>query len=229
MEMPPMLNWFVGPDNYGLFMEWVFEQGRNGLVPAGGRRPTASPASPPIGASMADTSCTRSRSSPSPPTASAGTRCSRIPRSSRRSAWRPSSTPRDLSTSGLVLSQVRGMTVQVAAGHGGGSLALRKVSSAYLLTQAGCRRPPYGRGASLPNWTGEGAWSLSASDTTARATARAAYRPGAVTVTTLMIVSARCTLMMLADRRDAARSAATANVTGSGSWPPSRATLMMTS
>ncbi|MFC4943382.1 sigma-70 family RNA polymerase sigma factor [Pseudonocardia sp. GCM10023141] len=24
MEMPPMLNWFVGPDNYGLFMEWVF-------------------------------------------------------------------------------------------------------------------------------------------------------------------------------------------------------------
>jgi RNA polymerase sigma-70 factor (ECF subfamily) len=26
MEMPPMLNWFVGPDNYGLFMEWVFEK-----------------------------------------------------------------------------------------------------------------------------------------------------------------------------------------------------------
>jgi RNA polymerase sigma-70 factor (ECF subfamily) len=26
MEMPPMLNWFVGPANYGLFMEWVFEQ-----------------------------------------------------------------------------------------------------------------------------------------------------------------------------------------------------------
>jgi RNA polymerase sigma-70 factor, ECF subfamily len=24
MEMPPMLNWFIGPDNYGLFMEWVF-------------------------------------------------------------------------------------------------------------------------------------------------------------------------------------------------------------
>jgi RNA polymerase sigma-70 factor (ECF subfamily) len=24
MEMPPMLNWFVGPANYGLFMEWVF-------------------------------------------------------------------------------------------------------------------------------------------------------------------------------------------------------------
>jgi len=24
MEMPPMLNWFTGPDNYGLFMEWVF-------------------------------------------------------------------------------------------------------------------------------------------------------------------------------------------------------------
>jgi RNA polymerase sigma-70 factor (ECF subfamily) len=26
MEMPPMLNWFVGQDNYGLFMEWVFEK-----------------------------------------------------------------------------------------------------------------------------------------------------------------------------------------------------------
>jgi len=25
MEMPPMLNWFVGPGNYGQFMEWVFE------------------------------------------------------------------------------------------------------------------------------------------------------------------------------------------------------------
>jgi RNA polymerase sigma-70 factor (ECF subfamily) len=24
MEMPPVLNWFVGRDNYGLFMEWVF-------------------------------------------------------------------------------------------------------------------------------------------------------------------------------------------------------------
>jgi RNA polymerase sigma-70 factor, ECF subfamily len=24
MEMPPMLNWFAGVDNYGLFMEWVF-------------------------------------------------------------------------------------------------------------------------------------------------------------------------------------------------------------
>jgi RNA polymerase sigma-70 factor (ECF subfamily) len=27
MEMPPMINWFVGPGNYGLFMEWVFDQG----------------------------------------------------------------------------------------------------------------------------------------------------------------------------------------------------------
>ncbi|MCX4099176.1 sigma-70 family RNA polymerase sigma factor [Nocardia sp. alder85J] len=25
MEMPPMLNWFAGRDNYGLFMTWVFE------------------------------------------------------------------------------------------------------------------------------------------------------------------------------------------------------------
>jgi RNA polymerase sigma-70 factor, ECF subfamily len=24
MEMPPMVNWFTGPANYGLFMEWVF-------------------------------------------------------------------------------------------------------------------------------------------------------------------------------------------------------------
>jgi RNA polymerase sigma-70 factor, ECF subfamily len=27
MEMPPMINWFTGPGNYGLFMEWVFEVG----------------------------------------------------------------------------------------------------------------------------------------------------------------------------------------------------------
>jgi RNA polymerase sigma-70 factor, ECF subfamily len=27
MEMPPMLNWFVGLDNYGVFMEWVFAKG----------------------------------------------------------------------------------------------------------------------------------------------------------------------------------------------------------
>ena len=27
MEMPPMINWFVGPDNYGVFMEWVFAKG----------------------------------------------------------------------------------------------------------------------------------------------------------------------------------------------------------
>jgi RNA polymerase sigma-70 factor, ECF subfamily len=27
MEMPPMLNWFVGAGNYGLFMQWVFGQG----------------------------------------------------------------------------------------------------------------------------------------------------------------------------------------------------------
>jgi RNA polymerase sigma-70 factor, ECF subfamily len=26
MEMPPMLNWFAGPGNYGLFMDWVFDQ-----------------------------------------------------------------------------------------------------------------------------------------------------------------------------------------------------------
>lgn len=27
MEMPPMTNWFIGPDNYGVFMEWVFAKG----------------------------------------------------------------------------------------------------------------------------------------------------------------------------------------------------------
>lgn len=26
MEMPPMINWFAGSGNYGLFMEWVFEK-----------------------------------------------------------------------------------------------------------------------------------------------------------------------------------------------------------
>jgi RNA polymerase sigma-70 factor (ECF subfamily) len=25
MEMPPLLNWFVGTHSYGLFMHWVFE------------------------------------------------------------------------------------------------------------------------------------------------------------------------------------------------------------
>jgi len=57
---------------------------------------------------------------------------------------------------------------------------------------------------------------LSASDTTALATATAAYRFGAVTVTTLRIVSARCALMMLVDLLYAVRSAATVNAAGSG-------------
>jgi RNA polymerase sigma-70 factor (ECF subfamily) len=26
MEMPPMVNWFAGPGNYGLFMDWVFDK-----------------------------------------------------------------------------------------------------------------------------------------------------------------------------------------------------------
>ncbi|MFE6862065.1 RNA polymerase subunit sigma-70 [Nocardia sp. NPDC057668] len=29
MEMPPMLNWFRGRENYGLFMHWVFEAGKD--------------------------------------------------------------------------------------------------------------------------------------------------------------------------------------------------------
>jgi RNA polymerase sigma-70 factor (ECF subfamily) len=35
MEMPPLLNWFTGPRNYGVFMEWVFEANGNDwrLVP----------------------------------------------------------------------------------------------------------------------------------------------------------------------------------------------------
>ena len=48
-------------------------------------------------------------------------------------------------------------------------------------------------------------------------------------MTTLMIVSAVCTVTMLADLRDAARSAVTVNLAGSGSWPLSRAILMITS
>ena len=100
MEMPPMLNWFVGRGNYGLFMEWVFEEAGTDWLSEAGRGQRRSPVSPPIGASATDTSCTRSRSSPSPPRASAGIRCSRSRRSSRPSVWRPDSTPRDLSTSG---------------------------------------------------------------------------------------------------------------------------------
>ena len=57
----------------------------------------------------------------------------------------------------------------------------------------------------------------------ARATATAAYRPGASTVTTLMMVPAVCALTMLADLRQAAWLAAAAKVTGSGNWPLSRA------
>jgi RNA polymerase sigma-70 factor (ECF subfamily) len=29
MEMPPLLNWFRGPDRYGLFMDWVFQANGN--------------------------------------------------------------------------------------------------------------------------------------------------------------------------------------------------------
>jgi hypothetical protein len=60
------------------------------------------------------------------------------------------------------------------------------------------------------------AWRWSASATTARATATAAYRPGALTVTTLMILSARWALIMLAGLLHAARLAAAANAAGPG-------------
>ena len=49
-----------------------------------------------------------------------------------------------------------------------------------------------------------------------------------MTVTTLMILPARCALMMLADLRHAARPAAAANVAGSGPEPPSHATVTVT-
>jgi len=73
-------------------------------------------------------------------------------------------------------------------------------------------------------WLGAGACCRSAPETMARATATAAYRPGASTVTTLMMVSAVCGVTMLADLRHAAWLAAAAKVTGSGNWPLSRAT-----
>jgi len=69
---------------------------------------------------------------------------------------------------------------------------------------------------------------LSASDTTARATASAVYRSGAWTVTMLMILSLMCALTMLADLRQAASSAATAKLIGSGSWPSSPETVIVT-
>ena len=72
------------------------------------------------------------------------------------------------------------------------------------------------------------AWRLSASATTARATATAATRSGAMTVTMLMILSARCALMMLADLLHAARLAAAVNAAGSGRELPSHATVTVT-
>jgi hypothetical protein len=61
---------------------------------------------------------------------------------------------------------------------------------------------------------GDEIWSFSASDTMARAPTRALYRPGAVAAATLMIVSAMWTL---ANLREAAWSAVTTSVIGSGS------------
>jgi hypothetical protein len=81
---------------------------------------------------------------------------------------------------------------------------------------------------SSAEWPGDRAWRFSASETTARATVTAVYRSGAVTVTTLMILLARCALIMLADLRHAARSAVAANLAGSGPEPPSHATVTVT-
>jgi hypothetical protein len=66
------------------------------------------------------------------------------------------------------------------------------------------------------------------SDTTARATASAANRSGAWTVTMLMILSPVCALTMETDLRQAASSAATAKLIRSGSWPSSRETVTVT-
>ena len=63
---------------------------------------------------------------------------------------------------------------------------------------------------------------MSASEAMARARATAAYRPGASTVTTLMMVSAVCGVTMLADLRHAAWLAAAARLPGAGNWPLSR-------
>src|SRR5689334_6173071 len=68
-----------------------------------------------------------------------------------------------------------------------------------------------------------GSPALSASATTARATATADGRSGAATQTTQMTSPAVCALMMLALRLDAAALAAAANVAGSGQWPSSLA------
>ena len=72
------------------------------------------------------------------------------------------------------------------------------------------------RARSCAEWLADRPWRFSGSETTARATATAACRPGAVTVTTVMILPGRCALTMLAGRRHAAWPAAVANVAGSG-------------
>ena len=69
---------------------------------------------------------------------------------------------------------------------------------------------------------------MSASETTALATATAPYRFGAVTVTTLMILSTRCALMMLADLLQVAWPAAAVNAAGSGREPPSHPAVTVT-
>jgi hypothetical protein len=70
---------------------------------------------------------------------------------------------------------------------------------------------------------------VSASETTARATATAAGWFAARTVTMLMIWLAVCALTMLAALADAACSAATANSAGFRWSPPSLSTVMVTS
>ena len=94
-----------------------------------------------------------------------------------------------------------------------------------LRTAARPRAPPAHR---LGDRTGSSA--LSASATTARATATAEGRSGAATPTTQMISSAVCALTTLAFKLDAARLAATAKAAGSGKgWPSSLSTRTVTS
>ena len=118
MEMPPMLNWFAGPGNYGLFMEWVFGQaGTDWCLKA-----VAANGQPGFAAYRRVGGGYELHTLQIFTVTAEGI--------SRNSVFQDSEVfasfglaagldAQDLATPGLVFSQVRGMTVQVAAGHGG--------------------------------------------------------------------------------------------------------------
>ena len=132
MEMPPMLNWFVGRGNYGVFMEWVFEQaGTDWCLKA-----VAANGQPGFAAYRRVGGGYELHTLQIFTVTAEGI--------SRNSVFQDSEVfasfglAARLDAQGLVnvgpgVSQVREMAVQVA-GHGGGSLALWKASSAYLVT-----------------------------------------------------------------------------------------------